>query len=224
MDINFLQQFRNFRKIIFGLIITLIILLLLVYAVGYVYLLPLDVLLGDPASIYGYNQFTGLITFIGAIILSAGVGAVILALLMVAPLFKRDGKSGKALIAVSILALISLFLVLDDLFLLHERVFTGLLHVGERRIFLIYVVLFTAVMYTFRKELLSGPIILFVLAGLLFAGSLGVDFLSDKLPMSDTLADFVMLLEETCKLGGYLFWTAFIFWRSKVLLETGSKG
>lgn len=223
MDINIFQQFRNFRKVILYLLLALIFFLLLVYVIRYVYSLPLEILLEDPASLYGYNQFAGFITFIGIIILSIGIGAVMLVVFILAPSLRQKEKAArKTLIAISILALISLFFILDDLFLLHERVFTGLLHVGERRIFLIYGILFAAVLFAFLKQILSGPIIFLIFAGLLFAVSLGIDFLSDKVMLSDAIIPNIKMLEEGCKLGGYIFWTAFIVWRSKALLEIGS--
>jgi hypothetical protein len=192
------------------------IILLLGYLLGYIYSMPMEELLGDPASLYGFNQFTGFFTFMGVIILAIGIGAVFLMLAVYASRQKGKGIcNSKEILALLTLSAISLFFILDDLFLFHERIFTGLLQVGERRIFLLYILVFSIVLIVFRKEILSGPTIFFLVAGLFFALSIAADVFSDKVALSIAYAESVDLLEEGGKLGGYLFWTAFIFLRAR---------
>ena len=215
MNINFNKQFANFWKIFLVLILLLNIVLLCVFGLSAVYSLPMEDLLEDPASVYGYSQFAGFITFVGVVILATGIGAVILALSFIS--FKTVEK--KEIVAVALLALINLFLILDDLFLLHERIFTGLFQVGERRIFLAYLICFCIFVAIFRKQVLSGPTIFFIIAMLLFGLSLATDILSDKVPLNEAFIDSIKMLEEGCKLGGYLFWTAFIMLKAKDVLQ-----
>jgi hypothetical protein len=133
-------------------------------------------------------------------------------------LFRPQANKKKASQAVIGLAMITLFLIIDDLFLLHERVFTGLLQVGERRIFLIYMSLFAVFLYLFRKELVDNSCILFLVSIMLFVLSQAADLLSDKVSMSAGIADTIEILEEGSKLGGYLFWTANIISKTRELI------
>ena len=221
MRINLSEQFRHFGKVLLYLILAMNIILVFGYAIGFLYSMPMEDLFGDPASLYGFNQFTGFFTFIGVIILASGIGAVVLMLAVYASRPKRKTICGKKEItALAILSAVSLFFILDDLFLFHERIFTGLLQVGERRIFLIYILAFAAVLIVFRKEILSGPTMFFLIACLFFAVSIAADVLSDKVSLSFTIEEIIDMLEEGGKLGGYLFWTTFIFLRAKACIQT----
>jgi hypothetical protein len=216
MDINFNQQFVKFWRIILILILILNIFLLAVFGLSSLYSLPIMVLLEDPASVYKASQFAGFLTYMGVIVLAAGLGAVIL-VLSFSP-YKKVTK--KEFLAVSLLGLISLYLILDDLFLIHERILTGLFHVGERRIFLVYLLCFTGYLAYFRKQIFTGPTIFLFIALLFLGSSLAVDFFTDKVPMKDAIFDTMEMLEEGAKIGGFLFWTAFIILRVKGILNT----
>ncbi len=213
MQINFIKQFKQYGVIILILILLLNLMLLAAWGISAIYSLPLGSLLEDPPSIFGYNQFIGFTTYMGVIVLSAGMGAAILL-----SLFRPQTNKKKASQVVIGLALITLFLIIDDLFLLHERVFTGLLQVGERRIFLIYMSLFAVFLYIFRKELVDNSFIFFLVSIMLFALSLAADLLSDKISLPAAMADTVEILEEGSKLGGYLFWSANIILKTRDLI------
>lgn len=197
------------------------IIFILGYTIGYLYSMPMENLLGDPASLYGFNQFTGFFTFIGVIILSSGIGAVLLMLAVYAS--HQNGKQickRNEILALITLSVISLYFILDDLFLFHERILTGLFQVGERRIFLLYILAFSIILIVFWKEIFLGPTLFFLFAGLFFAFSIAADVFSDKVALSAAFADSVDMLEEGGKFAGYMFWTAFIFLRVKACIQT----
>jgi hypothetical protein len=127
--------------------------------------------------------------------------------------------SRKEILAVSLLGMISLYLILDDLFLIHERILTGLFHVGERRIFLAYLLCFAGFLIYFKKQISTGPTILLIIAILFFGLSMATDFLSDKVPVKDAIVDAVKMLEEGAKIGGFLFWTSFIILKVKTVMH-----
>ena len=214
MKMNFVKQTRHHRKTIGQLLLVLIAILLITWGISRFYALPLEWLMTDPPSLFRTNQFIGFTTFIGVIVLSMGMGSV--TLLMIT----RSGSLEKEEFQVIFgLALITLFLVFDDLFMFHERIFTGWLHVGERTIFVIYLLLFLTFLVVYRKQMLNEAVILFIISGLFFVISLSADVLSDKIYLPHTLAVIVNTIEEGGKLGGYLFWTAFLMHKSKVLIR-----
>ena len=210
MEINFIKQIKQYGKVILFLILVLNFILLATWWISFAYSIAVESLLEDPASQFGYNQFIGFTTYMGVLVLAAGIGSVML-LLAVRPSFPE--KKGYA--AIIGLALITLFLILDDLFLLHERVFTGWLHVRERSIFAIYLLSFSVFMLFFRKQLFGQNAIFLLIAVSLFGISLATDLLSDKVALSAGMTSSLKMIEESCKLGGYLFWTGFIFTKSK---------
>ncbi|MDK2979752.1 MAG: hypothetical protein PWQ55_99 [Chloroflexota bacterium] len=216
MNTNFMGQFKEYGRIILITVLIFNVILLVTWGIAAVYALPIEYLLEDPASLLGYNQFIGFLTPIGVVVLAAGIGAVLLA----ASMNKEgwDETQRRILRSLYFLAAVSLFLLLDDLFLLHERVFTGLFRVGEHTIFLTYVLLFVLFAAIHHKAILNGPTLFLVLAFLLFGVSLASDFVTDKVSFGAATTSTLKMLEEAGKLGGYLFWTAYIMMRAKGLL------
>jgi hypothetical protein len=211
---NFVKQTRHHRKTIGQLLLVLIAILLITWGISCFYALPMNWLMTDPPALFKTNQFIGFTTFIGVIVLSMGMGSV--TLLMIT----RSRSLGKEEFQVMFgLALITLFLVLDDLLMFHERIFTGWLHVGERTIFIIYLLLFLTFLFVNRTQIFNETAILFIISGLFFVISLSADVLSDKFYLPQSIAATVDIIEEGGKLGGYLFWTAFLIHKSKALLQ-----
>lgn len=213
MQINFVKQFKKYGITILILILLLNLILLAAWGISLAFSIPMDALTEDPASYFGYSQFIGFTTFMGMIILSAGIGAVILLIS-----FQRRIEAKKAFWAAAGLAVISMFLILDDLFLLHERVFTGLLGVGERSIFAMYLAAFGVFLIFFRQQLIEETMVLLLISGLLFGVSLAADLLTDKVALSAAMLDSMHMLEEGSKLGGYLFWSANIILKTRDLI------
>jgi hypothetical protein len=216
MNINFAKQFKYYGKIILITILVLNTILLITWGISSLRALPIEYLLEDAASLLGYDQFIGFLTPIGVVVLAAGIGAV----LLLAVVKKKDINQGdrQIFMALVFLAGVSLFLLIDDLFLMHERVFTGWFQIGERRIFLAYGLIFAILFYVNRKGILSGPIIFLVISFLLFGASMASDLLTDKVSLNATMTNSMKMLEEAAKLGGYLFWTVFILMKARSLL------
>jgi hypothetical protein len=192
------------------------IILLITWSISAARALPIEYLLEDPASLLGYDQFIGFLTPIGVVVLAAGIGAVLLLVSVKDRDFTQEERQARK--ALIFLAGVSLFLLLDDLFLLHERVFTGLFQVGERTIFSAYALIFALLVFINRKGILAGPTVFLIFAILLFGISIASDVLTDKVALSTALASIMDMVEEAGKLGGYLFWTAFIVMESRDLL------
>jgi hypothetical protein len=216
MKINFARQFKHYGKVILATILVFNVVLLITWGISALRALPIEYLLEDPASLLGFDQFIGFLTPIGVVFLAFGIGAVLLlAWVKHGDMTAEERRVFNALV---FLAGVSLLLLLDDLFLLHERVFTGWFQIGERRIFLTYGIIFIVLAYIHRKGLLSGPVVFWIISILLFGVSLASDVLTDKVSLSTALASSIEMLEEGGKFGGYLFWTAFILMKARGLL------
>ena len=217
MCINFVEQFKHFWKVMLVLVIILNLVFVCTLAIGNLFSIPMEYLLEDPASLYGFNKYVGFNTTIGLLVLACGIGAVALLLFFI----KEMNFNKKELACVVVMGLMSLFIFMDDAFLLHECAFTGLLHVGERYIFLLYFLAFGIFLLYFRREILSDGISFLMIAVLMFGLSISMDTLMDKNVLKDNLAATAEMLEEYFKLGGYLFWTAFVVLRAKLLILAG---
>jgi hypothetical protein len=93
--------------------------------------------------------------------------------------------------------------------------------VGERSIYLAYLIPFGLFVIIFQEQLFDQKTCLFFCAGAWFALSLAADLLTDKIALSGGLQGTVKIIEESCKMGGYLFWTATVIYKSRNLIRTG---
>ena len=216
MNINFARQFKYYGKTILAAILVFNVVLLITWSISALRDLPIEYLLEDPASLLGFDQFIGFLTLIGVVVLAVGIGAV----LLLASVKHGDmtAQERQVFLALVFLAGVSLFLLLDDLFLLHERVFTAWFKLGEHSIFLAYGVIFVVLAYIHRKGLFSGPIVFLIISILLSGVSLASDVMTDKVSLSAALTSSLKMLEEAGKFGGYLFGTAFILMKARGLL------
>ena len=76
MDINFVKQFKHFWKAMLVLIIILNLVFLCTLVISNAFSIPMEYLLEDPASLYGYSQFVGFSTSIGMLVIASCVGVV----------------------------------------------------------------------------------------------------------------------------------------------------
>lgn len=89
---------------------------------------------------------------------------------------------------------LSLFLCLDDLFLLHELVFPDYLGISENFVFLGYAIVFSVSLLRFRKLIFRTQPFLFFISIFLFAFSVAYDTFLSKL-LAIVLPDFLGLKE-----------------------------
>ena len=100
--------------------------------------------------------------------------------------------------------LLTALLALDDLFLLHERLFVTYLGIGENITFGVYGLLISAYMVWFVRTILRTDFLLLVLA----VGFFGVMLFADKefVVLSE---DVSHLFEDGAKLFGIVSWAAY---------------
>ena len=97
-------------------------------------------------------------------------------------------------------------LMLDDLFLLHERVFPQYLHLRQRYTYVLYFVIISAYLIGFRKVVLKNEWALLLLALSFFGLSVFVDVAARHIAES---VPFYHLFEEGFKLFGIVSWLGY---------------
>ncbi len=113
---------------------------------------------------------------------------------------QASGPRGAYLFA----GLLSFLLMLDDLFILHERVFPMYFDQAEKALFALYGVLVLTYLLLYRDFLLRTDWLLLALAFGLFAGSLAFDFISEEIHIPQR-----HFFEDGAKFAGIAGWTAY---------------
>jgi len=156
--------------------------------------LPLPDLTRDPAAVMGTHWWVGLLSFLGFALWGIGAGAA-----LAAGLASDPGPRRRLLLQA---AALTVFLLLDDMLMLHENVLPNL-HVPESVVYLGYLLAVTAWVWTNRVEMRRTDRLLLVVALLGFAGSIALDKLVDGI----TNWTF---LEDSLKFGGIALWSLYL--------------
>ncbi|WP_224823753.1 hypothetical protein [Cognatishimia sp. MH4019] len=148
--------------------------------------------LKDPATAYKYPIFAGFVSHLGVFVLIAASAATGFA-------SSLRPAHAKRLAAVAIL---SLLLAFDDMYLFHERVGPWLLGTSEEVVMLVYAIFALTIAFQFRKSLFAREQIPLVLAGVALVISMVID-------MDGGSGRSIVLVEDLSKLTGYGLWSGF---------------
>lgn len=169
--------------------------------------IPVSTLVIDVFTVADIPAYTGFVSNIGILIwcFSCSVAFFSYSLMQSFPAIRLQ----RNLLLCS--GLISLLLLLDDFFLLHERFFQTYFGIPEELTLAAYAIIFAVYIVSFRKIMLrSGSF--FLLMTVLFLGlSTGFDFLENIFFANpDLTPDVMRLLEEGSKLLGVFSWGAYV--------------
>jgi hypothetical protein len=178
------------------------ILLILVTAItSYYSNIPISRFTRDPLAITGGNPFLGIISNIGVIIWSATIAICLFAY----TLSITSKKSNDVLRFILFGGLISLILLLDDLFMLHERIYPKYFGIHEISLFLVYGALVLFYLFKFRKIVIKTDLVYLLLTAIFFSMSIVVDLLPEK-----TLYPWHHLFEDGFKFLGIVSWFGYL--------------
>lgn len=152
----------------------------------------------DPATLTGSPVHFGALSHAGVLIWIAGAAVALFAGSLARAGRGRSGP-GRLLTA---LGLLSLVLAIDDLYLLHEVVLPRL-GVPETVVVLGYAVASAAIVIDRREDIVETDYLLAAAASGLFALSVALDLFAPRIALKG-------LFEDGAKLGGILFWTAYL--------------
>lgn len=164
--------------------------------------IPISVFTRDPAAVAHVPLYAGLISNVGVLFWCA-TAAVSFFTVLVLINTDHDGQPLLFLLAISFL---TTMLMLDDLFLFHEKIYPRLLHLPEKAAFVGYGLFLLACLIQFRAVVLSSNYVVLLMSFLLMGLSLAVDTLPED------WSSFHHLFEDGFKLLGVVSW--FIYFSS----------
>jgi hypothetical protein len=154
------------------------------------------ILLRDPAASYDFVPWSGLYSHLGVLALTV-TGAISV---FAAVVWQHPARDRQIMIHVG---LMSLWLALDDLFMLHEGVFPYLVGIPEMVVLGIYAVLALELMRRIGPPLFTMAFLGFWVS----VAFLVLMVITDQ--SSDLSSSISLLLEDGSKLCGFVIWSAF---------------
>lgn len=201
MKSNLKKQVFNLLSI-YGLIIAFLILIRLQDRIP-IYNLTRDVFVVLEAPFY-----TGLLQNIGAFIWCSSFAIYLFTYAVFNQRKNKDNRESKYFLFFLVYSgMTSLILMLDDFFILHDKVYPTYLHLSEVFVFKIYFIIIMVYIIIFRKIIIRTPFFYLILALLFFTLSLIIDVAEDifveKTPFID---EDRILFEDGSKLLGIVSW------------------
>jgi hypothetical protein len=163
--------------------------------------IPFSYFTRDPLAITGSPPFYGLISNFGAILWSFSVGICFFTYSL---LKERNNTQENISLFVFFSGTISAILLVDDMFLFHEKVFPKLLFINEKIVFSLYGLIILYYLIRFRDVILKRTNYLFLMLSLAF---FFISICIDQLPEFST--KWHHLFEDTPKFLGIVSWTGF---------------
>ncbi len=197
--------------LIFSLLLYLPAVLLLIY-IGLQPFVPISDLTRDTLAIVDGRFYYGLLSNIGLLFWCATASVCLFSAYM---LRQMNAKRSSAFL-VSFGAFTS-FLLLDDMFLLHEQVFPEYLHVKEKIVEAIYPLVMVYLLITFRYTIFKTSFMLLVSALGFLAISLAIDVIFKE------MSGLELILEDGFKFLGIVGWGIYFMHSSTKLIAQASE-
>jgi hypothetical protein len=179
------------------------LLLVLVIFIWYIYKIPMATLTRDPVQLLNGRPYTGMLSNLGIIIWSATAGICLFVVVLMQPYPEHRRERQFFLLAF----VLTMVLLLDDLFLLHDVILPEDLDISENYLYAVYGILSLTFIIHFRKDILETPYLLLVAAVIFFGFSISVDTIVKFLNL-----EHGFILEDGTKFLGITSWgTYFIY-------------
>jgi hypothetical protein len=179
------------------------------------YLIPLSVLMGDPAGVTGRPFYLGFVSNVGVVLWASTASIFLFAF----GLHRRHGEEEWRRFLLSS-GLIVALLGLDDLFMLHDGVFRDYLSIPQPLVMAGYVLLLLLYLTRFASLLLRTAYPILIAALGLLGISLALDQIHDLL---GTALAGRLLWEDGSKLLGIGAWLSYAIHTSASLLTEASQ-
>ena len=166
--------------------------------------IPISYFTRDPSAIMGVPFYIGLLSNLG-ILLWCSSGAICLFSFIVFRGVVKNTKFASFFLFSGVLTIILLF---DDFFLIHESVFPDYLNISEKLFYAGYVPTLLTYLVRFRKIILKTEFMLLLLALSFFGLSIFIDLFQQVFYLiKPNLAD---LIEDGSKLLGIISWCTYL--------------
>ena len=155
----------------------------------------------DPADSVKGPTYLGAVSSLGFAVWASAAAVCLLAGLVVR---RRQGDARLAAFMFSA-GILSTLLLVDDMWLLHDRVFPGNLGIPEALVYAFYGLFGITHLIVFRREILRTDFVLLLLAGLLLFGAIVIDTLTNNTAASSSK----YFTEDIPKFFGMVTWLAY---------------
>ena len=191
-------QFEQVNFAFFGIYFVVFALLAIVWLQSSV---PLDFLFRDTFAVASVPVYYGFFSNLG-IFLWLSSAAIMFFSTSILSIIDKQNKCCQFLLS---FGSITLFLAIDDFFMLHERVFPRFLGVSEKVTFLAYGIIVIYCIFRFRRIILNNNFKIFFMAVLFLFSSIAVDqtLNSDQFLFK---ANDTYFFEDSLKLIGTVTW------------------
>lgn len=190
------RKFRSLFPFLIGLYVPTLILVGFAVFVSIQNDIPISRFMRDPAAILGSNPLLGVFSNIGVLLWSVCAGICLFTFAVLRTRANKEEWSPFFFFA----GLITAVLLMDDFFLLHERIVPRYLKIDEDIISVLYVVMILGYLVRFRRWIVRTDYVLLLLALVLF----GLSGIVDRLP--ETRLEWHHLFEDGFKLFGIVSW------------------
>lgn len=163
--------------------------------------IPLGNLTRDPSNILDYPFYLGAISSLGVMLWTSTI-AVCLHTSLLLRLTSRDRSIANMLLAAGLL---TTALMLDDLFLFHEKFFPDYLRIPEYVVYSAYILGAGSFLLTFWRQILRSSYPILLAAG----AFLGASMLSDHITNHYADTSIKFLIEDGLKLFGISAWATY---------------
>lgn len=161
--------------------------------------IPTSVLTKDPNSITSLPFYAGILSNLGILFWCSTVAICIFTFLVVNPI-NRETRS-----FVLYVGLLTLLLMLDDQFLLHEEVLPNFLGLPGKIVYVIYAISLAAILFLYRNIILNFDPLLLAFPLLFFALSVVSKVVLNQGLLTDVSID-PLLVEDGAKFMGIVGW------------------
>jgi len=131
---------------------------------------PIRMLAKDPAELIGFSSYVGMLSYGGVLL---WVAAAVVCFFS-AVILREYRASGVELRFLAVSGAFSMFLGVDDLYMLHDRVFPRLFYLPESNFYLLYFLAFVGYLAFFVLQILKYDYLLFAAAFILLVISRGL--------------------------------------------------
>lgn len=203
LPVSFLSSTRYDNKTItiflLVLLLPMIAILGALVVVSLQFDIPISVFTRDPAAIAHVPLYSGFVSNLGVLFWCATVA---ISLFTVITLVNSD-HDGKPLLFLLAMSVQTGLLMLDDLFLFHEKIYPKVFHIPEKGAFVLYGIYLLACLVYFRAVVLKSNYFVLLLSFAL----LGLSIVVDTFP--EDWSEFHHLFEDGFKLLGIVTWFAY---------------
>lgn len=196
---NISNQIKNNVQILVTIYILLFGLLVTIAVVAEHYKIPIGWFTRDPTVILKGPPYVGFISNIGMLVWSFTAAICVFSAI-------TSHKNNQLEVAKYLLCsgLLTLLLLIDDMFMLHDSFFPNFLKIPEKLVYLTYAILVLGYLIRFRKEIIKNEYVILFIAFFFF----GFSVLSDMfLPQQG----MEFLFEDGLKIFGIVTWFIFFF-------------